>query len=331
MIVDIDRPNWSLLRRVDLIGIGLVAGFLGSLEFVLDEGPRDDWFESERIVWFAALSAVSAALLFWRELTIDEPVIELKAFRNRNFAVGCLLTFVLGMRLYGQSSILPQVLSRVRGYNSLQIGQVIWVTGAAMFVTAPIAGRLSSAVDPRKILAVGFPLVALGLWLTSHMTTEVGFDQLLLAQVLRGVGLVLCIVTITGVALGTLPPEEVAGGSDLFNLFRNMGGAVGLAMINTQWDGRYDRPYWWLAENLSNTDEIVRDRLADIAAALSADGVPTADPDQMALRQLSRQVAQQASIMTWDDVFWLIAVAFLIATPLVLLFARPRDEEIAVH
>ncbi len=331
LIVDIDRPNWKLVGRIDLLGIVLVAGFLGSLELVLDEGPREDWFSSRLILTFAIVSVVSAVLLFWRELTIAEPVLELRAFRNRNFTVGCILTFIVGMCLYGQSYILPQVLSRVRGYNALQIGQVMWVTGAAMFVTAPIAGRLSGAVDPRKLLVVGFGLVALGLWLNAQMTTEVGFRQLLLAQVVRGVGLILCIVPITQAALGTLPPDEVGGGSGLFNLFRNMGGALGLAMINTQWDGRYDRHYWWLAERLSDTDAEVRARLDGIAASVSDAGVLPADPQTLALHGLARQVAQQASILAWDDVFWLMAVAFVLATPLVFLLAKPKARKIAAH
>lgn len=331
MIVDIDRPNWRLFRRIDLPGIVLIAGFLGSLELVLDEGPRADWFDSHEILAFAIISVVSGILLFWRAFTIEEPIISFGAFRNRNFTVGCILTFVLGICLFGQSFILPQVLSRVRGYSSFQIGQVMWVTGAAMFLTAPLAGRLSSLLDPRVLLTIGFPLTALGLWLNSHMTGEVGFDQLLWAQAIRGSGLVLCIVPITQAALGTLPLNEVGTGSALFNLFRNMGGALGLAMINTQWDGCYDRHYWWLAERLSNTDANVQERLSGMAAAVSGGGVLRGDPDQMALQQMARIISGQSTIMAWNDVFWLLSVVSACSTFLILLLAKPRAEQIAAH
>lgn len=331
MIVDIDRPNWRLFRSIDLPGIVLFAGFLGSLELVLDEGPRADWFESHEILAFAIISAVSGILLFWRAFTIEEPIISFGAFRNRNFTVGCILTFVLGICLFGQSFILPQVLSRVRGYSALQIGQVMWVTGAAMFLTAPLAGRLSGLLDPRVLLTIGFPLTALGLWLNSHMTSEVGFQQLLWAQAIRGSGLVLCIVPITQAALGTLPLTEVGTGSALFNLFRNMGGALGLAMINTQWDGRYDRHYWWLAERLSNTDADVLERLSEMAAAVSGGGVLPGDPDQMALQQMARIISGQSTIMAWNDVFWLLAVVSACSTFLILLLAKPRAEQMAAH
>jgi len=331
LMIDIDRPNWGLFRKIDLIGIVLVAGFLGSLELVLDEGPRKDWFDDHHIVMFAAISAVSGVLLIWRELTIPNPVLELHAFRNRNFTVGCILTFVLGICLYGQTYILPQFLSQVRGYNSLQIGEVMFVTGVAMFLTAPIAGRLASKFDPRKVLAVGFTLVAFGLYLNAHMNVEVSFGDLFWAQAVRGAGLVLCIVPITSAALGTLPPHLVGGGAGLFNVFRNMGGAMGLAMINTQWDGRYDSHYSWLAESLSSTRDVVGERLAVMSERLGSLGRLSADSDLAALRQLARQVSMQANIMAWNDVFLLMAAGFALALPHVLLLERPRNTRVAGH
>lgn len=324
VFINIDRPEWSLIRKIDILGIILIAGFLGSLELVLDEGPRDDWFESRLILGFAVLSAVSAVLLIWRELTIEHPVLELHAFRNRNFAVGCVLTFIIGTCLYGQSYILPQFLAHVRGYNSLQVGEIMAVTGTSMFLAAPLAGRLGRMFDGRKVLTVGFVLVTLGLWLNSRMTVEVGFDQLLWPQIARGVGLVLCLVTITAAALGTLPPMLVGGGSGLFNVFRNMGGALGLALINTQWDGRYDRHYWWLAESISTTNHMVADRVEQMRRLLSTLPQINGDPMLAAMAQLARQVAQQASIMAWNDVFLSMAAAFVCTTPLILLLAKPK-------
>lgn len=331
LFVDIDRPNWKLFGKIDIIGIILIAGFLGSLELVLDEGPRDDWFQSQVILGFTILSAVSAVLLIWRELVIEHPVLELHAFLNRNFTVGCILTFVIGTCLYGQSYILPQFLSRVRGYSSLQVGEVMAITGIAMFIGAPIAGQLGQRFDARKILTGGFILVALGLWLNTKMTTEVGFDQLLWPQIARGVGLVLCMVTITAVSLGTLRSEFVGGGSGLFNVFRNMGGALGLALINTGWDGRYDRHYWWLAESISSTDHAAADRIEQMTRMMSASPQINGDPKLAAMKQLAGQIMQQASIMAWNDVFFIMAVAFLLATPLILLLAKPEHKNVAAH
>ncbi|MCW2307744.1 DHA2 family efflux MFS transporter permease subunit [Rhodobium gokarnense] len=330
LAIDIDEAEPGLLGKIDILGIVLVAGFLGSLEFVLDEGPREDWFEDRTIFIFAIVSAASAIGLFWRELTVEHPVLELHAFTNRNFTVGCILTFVLGICLYGQTFILPQVLSQVRGYNSLQIGEVMFVTGAAMFSTAPIAGRLTNSVDPRKLLVVGFLVVATGLYLNSLMNTEVAFWDLFLPQAVRGIGLILCIVPITAAALGTLPTNLVSGGSGLFNLFRNMGGAVGLAMINTMWDGRYDRHYWWITEKLSDTNAVAVEHLNDIERALSANPA-VGDPSLAAYQTLTQEVSLQANIMAWDDVFFMIAVAFIVAMPLIFLLAKPKPGEVSAH
>ncbi|WP_119305935.1 MFS transporter [Cohaesibacter haloalkalitolerans] len=324
MIVRIDRPNWHLFKTIDFLSIVLVAGFLGSLEFVLDEGARKDWFESRLIVAFAFLSAASGILLVWRSLTPEHPTIELRVFANRNFTVGCILAFVLGMCLIGQTYIVPQFLSHIRGYNAMQIGHVMAVTGLAMFLSAPIVGKLETILDVRVIHFCGFALVCLGLYLNSHMTTEVGFNELLAPQITRGVGLILNLVTITTVSLGTLPRDMVSAGSAQFNVFRNMGGAVGLALINTQWDGRYDKHYWWMMERLTNTNQIFSDQvtmLSNYMAQLS--GVNT-DSEVAALYNITAQVQKQASIMAWNDVFLMLAVAFLFAAPFTLLLSKPK-------
>jgi DHA2 family multidrug resistance protein len=326
-LVDMDRPNLKLLGHIDLIGIALVAGFLGSLEYVLDEGPREDWFANDTILTFAIVSAVSGVLLIWRERVAEHPVIDFRVFANRNFALGCVLVSIVGMCLYGQTFILPQILSQVRGYNSMQIGHVMFVTGAAMFCTAPIAGRISHALDPRMPLFLGFFLVATGLWLNAQMTVEVGFDQLLAPQIVRGVGLMMCIVPITSTALGTMDHHLVSIGSGLFNVFRNMGGAVALSMINTQWDARYDLHYWRLAESMpAGRPESeafiqgVQDRMAQFWPQLG-------NTDLASYAAAARTVAQQANIMAWNDIFFMLSVAFVIFAPLILLQAKPSGGD----
>jgi MFS transporter, DHA2 family, multidrug resistance protein len=328
LLINIDKAEWKLWRKTDILSVALVAGFLGSLEFVLDEGPRNDWFGDSLILRLTIVSALSAVLLVWRQFRIEHPLLELQAFANRNFTVGCALSFVVGMCLYGQSYILPQILSHIRGYNSLQIGQVMFVTGAAMFMTAPIAGQLTNRLDPRRVLFIGFLLTAAGLWLNSHMTTEVGFDAMFWPQVVRGAGLILCIVPITTVAMGTLPLKLVSGGSGLYNVFRNMGGAVGLALINTQYNDRFHAHYWWMAEDLNSTKTIVQDHLS--ALTQSMQGV--ADPDTAALLTLSRQVTGQAAIMAWNDIFLMMAIVFLAAALLILALERPKaGAAVAAH
>jgi MFS transporter, DHA2 family, multidrug resistance protein len=154
-LVDFDEPDWSLLRTFDWWGLGFMALFLCSLEYVLEEGPGKDWFSDSRIVIFTVLALVGAVLFFWRALTTKFPIVDLSAFTDRNFWTGCLFSFVLGIGLYGLTYLYPVFLGRVRGYSSLQIGETMFVTGIAMFFSAPIAGRLLGLLDNRVMLACG--------------------------------------------------------------------------------------------------------------------------------------------------------------------------------
>jgi DHA2 family multidrug resistance protein len=233
ILLDIDKPNPQLLRGFDLPGVVLMALFLGGLEYALEEGPRWDWFDDESIFVASVVSAVAAALFFWRALTYRQPIVDLRAFADRNFAIGSFYSFVIGTGLYGAVYVLPLFLARVRGYNSLQIGEVMIVTGAFQFLSAPVAGILSKKMDLRLMLAIGMCLFALGLFLNGGLTNQASFWELFLPQAVRGSSLMLCFLPINTLALGTLPPEKLKNASGLYNLMRNLGGAIGLAAINT--------------------------------------------------------------------------------------------------
>ncbi len=172
--LDIDKPDWSLRRNFDLFGLVLMASFLGALEYVLEEGNRWDWFQDETIAWCGVIAVVAGGLFFWRMLTRRDPLVELRAFANANFAFGSLFSFVLGLGLYGSVYLVPLFLGRVRGYDSLQIGETMFVTGAAMFLSAPIAGQLARVVDLRVMLAVGLVMFGSGLWWMANLTVDFG-------------------------------------------------------------------------------------------------------------------------------------------------------------
>src|SRR5262249_3067609 len=208
-LVDFDEPDFALLRSFDWYGLISMAGFLGSLEYVLEEGPRNDWFEDQTIVIFAIVSAVSAVIFFARVLTARAPIVDLSPFVNRNFAIGSLFSFVLGIGLYGLTYLYPVYLGEVRGYNALMIGGTMVVSGLGMFFTAPIAGQLADRFDPRFVLMAGFVFFALGTWEMTYVTRDWDFWELLLPQVFRGIGLMLSIVPVTNTALGTLAPDRV--------------------------------------------------------------------------------------------------------------------------
>jgi MFS transporter, DHA2 family, multidrug resistance protein len=320
VLVDFDKPNLKLLEHFDWWGLISMAGFLGALEYVLEEGPRNDWLQDDTIALFAAISAVSAVAFFARVFTAREPIVDLSAFTNRNFALGSLFSFVLGIGLYGLTYLYPVYLGQIRGYDALMIGETMFVSGLAMFLTAPVAGRLAGKIDPRFLLMAGFLAFAVGTWQMTWLTKDWDFWELLWPQIFRGVGLMLAIIPITNVAIGTLPPDRVKNASGLFNLMRNLGGAVGLAALNTVLDDRIDLHITRLHEAVGWSRGAAVETLANMTARFSSYG---SDAPAMALKQLTQLVHQQATVMAFADVFLLLTIVFVGLAAAGLVMKRP--------
>ncbi len=319
-LIDFDKPDHSLLRRFDWLGLAGMAAFLGSLEYVLEEGTRLDWFEAHEIVFFTGLMLAGAVLFFWRALTRDDPLVDLYAFKDRNFAFGSLFSFTMGIGLYGLTYLYPVYLGRIRGYDALMIGETMFVTGLAMFLTAPIAGRLSQKLDPRVMLMIGFGGFAVGTWLASSITADWDFRELLIPQILRGCSLMLCMVPINNLALGTLPPQQLKNASGLYNLTRNLGGAVGLALINTLLNHRTDLHITRLHEAVSAGRQIAEENLAALTQRFADYG----DAAQtMALALLNQRAHKQALVMGFGDVFLGLTVIFAALVAFALFMRKP--------
>jgi DHA2 family multidrug resistance protein len=319
-LVDFDKPNLKLLEHFDWWGLAFMAGLLGGLEYVLEEGPRNDWLQDDTIALLAAISAVCGVAFFARMLLARAPIVDLGAFANRNFALGSLFSFVLGIGLYGLTYLYPLYLGQIRGYDALMIGETMFVSGLAMFLTAPIAGRLAGKVDPRFLLMAGFLFFAVGTWQMTYVTKDWDFGELLWPQIFRGVGMMLAIVPITNVALGTLAPERVKNASGLFNLMRNLGGAVGLAALNTVLDDRVDLHIVRLHEAVGWGRGPAVEMLATMTARLQSFG---SDAPAMALKQLTQFVHQQAAVMAFADVFLMMTVVFVVLAAGGLAMKRP--------
>jgi DHA2 family multidrug resistance protein len=308
VFVHVDKPNFALLKRIDIPGILLMALFLGALEYTLEEGPADNWFQTDAIVWWTTVTATAGILFIWRELVHEHPVVDLFAFRDANFSIGCLFSFIIGTGLYGSVYLLPLFLGRVRGMSSYDIGVTMIVTGAFQFLSAPIAGVLSKKMEPRIMLACGLALFGAGLWLTTAMTNEWGYWELFLPQAVRGVSLMLCFLPINMLALGTLPKEEVHNASGLYNLMRNLGGAIGLAAINTALIERFDMHRAHLAEALTPARSQVQNILEGLSGYLGERIAGSAD--LAAIKTLTRLVEREAWVLTFSDAFLLLALGF---------------------
>jgi DHA2 family multidrug resistance protein len=318
-LVDFDEPNFALLEHFDWWGLLFMAGFLGSLEYVLEEGPQHEWLQDTSVATFAAICAVSAVAFFWRVLTAKEPIVDITTFGDRNFGIGCLISFCVGIGLYGLTYMYPRYLAEVRGYSALMIGETMFVTGITMFLTAPIVGRLMVKVDMRLIIAIGLVTFATGSYMMTGITKEYDFYELLIPQILRGVGMMFAMVPANTIALGTLSPELVKNASGLFNLTRNLGGAVGLAIINSVLNSRTDLHIVRLQERVNWGNASAVETLNNFTQRMQGKG----DAALMALKQLSQIVHRQAVVMGFGDAFFLLTVFYFGLTVMVLLLKRP--------
>ena len=322
-LIDFDRPNFALFDKFDWWGLISMAAFLGTLEYVLEEGPRNDWFDDQTVFLCAVVSVVSAVAFFARVLSAREPIVDLTAFTDRNFALGSMFSFVLGIGLYGLTYLFPVYLGQIRGYNALMVGETMFVSGVAMFVSAPIVGQLMNRLDPRIMLMSGFFIFALGSWQMTSLTKDWDFWELFVPQILRGVGMMLAIVPITNVALGTLSPERLKNASGLFNLTRNLGGAVGLAVLNTQLNNRIDLHLTRLHEAVNWSRGPAVETLNNLTQRFSDYG---SDAHAMALKQLMQITRRQGQVMAFADVFLMLAVLFLVFGALAVVMRRPPAE-----
>lgn len=321
-LVDFDEPDYSLLKRLDLMALAGLAMFLGSLEYVLEEGSKDDWFQDATIRTLSVVTVVGAVLFFWRCFAAREPLVDLRAYKDRNFAVGSLLTFVMGVGLYGMTYLYPVFLGRVRGYDSLQIGETVFVSGLFMFLTAPVVGALSRKVDPRYLIATGFLGFALSCLDLTWITKDWAFGELFVPQALRGIALMLCMVPINVVSLATLPPEKLKNASGLFNLMRNLGGAFGLAFINTFLNERQDLHMLRLREHVIWGRQVAEERLTSMTQSFSTR--LGSDAELAAIKQLSNQVRSQGLVLSFGDLFFALAILFCAIVVLVPLVKRPQ-------
>lgn len=321
-LVDFDEPEPGLLRRLDFLGLLFMAVFLGSMEYVLEDGQKNDWFQDPAMLGFGLAAVGFGVLFFWRALTAETPIVDLKAFTDRNFVVGSMLTFVLGIGLYGLTYLYPLYLARIRGYDSLQIGETVFVTGVFMFLTAPIVGMLSRKVDPRALIFIGLMGFAISSFELVPITASWAFGELFLPQALRGVSLMMCMVPINMLALGTLPPQRIKNASGLFNLTRNLGGAVGLAGINTILVRRTGIHTEQLAEHVRWGSAVAEEQLAGIADSLRP--VLGGAADAAALSRIGHMVRAQAQVIAFSDVFLLLALIFGAMVLMVPLVHKPR-------
>jgi DHA2 family multidrug resistance protein len=322
LLIRVDRPNLAMLKKIDYAHLAAMAVFLGGLEYVLEEGPRHDWLGDPAIATGAWLSFCGLILFLERSFRSGGPIVRLTPFRRPTFVFACVFNLVIGFGLYSSTYLVPVFLGRVRDYNSLQIGLTVVVAGIAQVSSVVIAARLSQVVDPRKTITVGLTLFALSLWLASYITADWGFAALLIPQALRGFAIMLCIVPSVNMALTGFEAAELRYASGLFNLMRNLGGAVGIAMVNT-WLADQTRIHAArFGESLGEPGRGASDFLSGVAANLGGGAGDPLQALQLARGEFANLVGRLALTAAFQEVFRLMAWLFLAALVMVP-FCRP--------
>lgn len=321
-LLDIDQGNRRWISNLDVPGILLMTVFLGSLEFVLEQGHEDDWFSSTLIFRMSIVSGIAGILFFWRSLTVEHPVLDLRLFRRRNFSLGIAVIFALGISLYGVVYLMPLFFGSIRGFSSRQIGEVMYVTGVSMLITAPILGRVGNYVSNRTLIIFGLAMIMVGSWMNTNLTAQSGFDEFLWPQIVRGVGFMACIIPASRVTIGDLPFNKIGEGAGMFSLMRNMGGAFGLAMIDTLLEMR-DHYHWdRLIPSINEGRASVVDTLVKYQHMFSG---TSADPYASAVQMIGRRVALQAEVLAYNDLFSYLALLYLFVLPVAFLIRKsPR-------
>ena len=311
-----ERPSLNQVRHLDAISLLLIAAALAALEIAIKEAPKRGWTSALAVSLLGA-SAIAAVGFIVRTLRSPSPLIDLQTFRDRNFSIGCLLSFIFGMGLFGSVYLMPVFLAYVRDHNALEIGEIMLVTGVAQLLAAPLATVSVRRIDERLLTAFGFLLFAAGLGLSTMQTRATDFDGMFWPQLLRGSAIMFCILPPTQLALGQLAKSAVADASGLFNLMRNLGGAIGIAVIDTVIYTRAPEHAQALIGRLAAGD----------ASAAKTLGIPLEvlesarlDPEMQALA--APLVDKQAFVEAINDAWALVAVVTLIALAVVPLAKR---------
>ena len=321
-LVKIDEPDWSLLKGADYPGMVLMALFLGCLEYTLEEGPRWDWLGDSTILTTAWISGLAGIGFLWRSLTYKNPVVDLRALKDINFALGCFFSFVVGIGIFATIYLTPLFLGQVRGFSALQIGLAIFSTGLFQVLSIPFYAYLANRVDLRWLLMFGLALFALSMWNFAPITHDWGGAELLFPQALRGMAQQFAVAPTVTLTLGGLPPARLKLASGLFNLMRNLGGAIGIAACATILNDRTNLHFLRLAEHLNIRNESMAAFLNDATTHAMAMNNEITDGNAAALKQLWALAMREAHTLTYPDAFLAILVCFVIATPMVALMRK---------
>jgi DHA2 family multidrug resistance protein len=319
------KPDWHQFVNADWLGIGGLAIGLSSLTVVLENGQRENWFDSPMIVWLSVLAVGGIATLIIGQFYVEKPAVRLKLLANKSYASVILIVFTIGAGLYGISFLLPQFLSGISGYNAEQSGAIMLVSGLPAFLMMPLLPRMLGKIDARAMVIAGLLCFAISCMLDISLTAESVGHDFYASQLLRGVGQMLAMMPLNQASMSAVSREEAGDAAGLYNMARNLGGSVGLALLGVYIDRRNAFHDDHIREAVTANSSIGQDHIAATSAGFIAQHGDSAFGHQQALAQMAGEIQRQASVITFSETFYVLGIALLLCIPLALFLKKPTQ------
>ena len=314
-------------KRVDYTGIGLIVVGVGFLQYVLDKGQEKDWFSSHAILLCSIVAVVALVTLLIRELTHEDPIMDLRLLGLRNFGTAVLFSFILGMVLNGSTILLPQFLQNDLGYTAKLAGWALSPAGIALALMMPVAGFLAMKFDPRVIISLGFALTAFGLFHVTNIYLGVSLHTMVIYRIIQVLGIPLIFIPISTLNYVGVPQNKFNQVSGISNFTRNLGGAIGVSLLNNFISRQAQIHRTMLTEHTNLSNLFFERQLNAITQGLVASGVGLTEASHRALAQLSAQVDLQSTVLGFVNAFWVLGLVVLLLTPLPFIMKRPSKQE----
>ncbi len=312
--------------RVDYWGIGLLSIGMGALQVMLDKGQEEDWFGSHMIAYLALAAVLGLGFFILREFLTEHPIVDLRVFRMRTYSTGVFLMTALGFVLYGSIVLLPIFLQELLGYSALNAGVAMLPRGLGAFIAMPVVGVLMSKVEARKLLTLGFLVSAFSLWQLSQINLNAGYWDIFWPQFILGLAMGFLFVPLTTITHDPIPKHEMGNATSIFNVMRNIGGSVGIAMMTTIVARHTQTNTNVLGASVNPMNPATRQIFEGARAMFMAKGMDFATATKQAYAVLFGMVQQQASMLSFIYAFRTLALLFVLVTPLILLMRRPGHQ-----
>jgi DHA2 family multidrug resistance protein len=312
----------GIKMKIDYWGLAFLSVGIGCLQIMLDKGQREDWFSSDFIIWLCVASVISLVIFVIVEMFVEHPIVDLRALKNFSFSLGNIIIFFVFVNLFGSIVLLPMYLQSLMGYTATLAGLVLAPGGVATLVVMPIVGLLITRINSKGIVIVGIVVTAYSTYLMSMFNRLADFNTILWPRIIMGIGLGLIIIPLTTLTLSRMKKEEMGNATSIFNLVRNIGGSFGVAISTTILTRRAQFHQARLIDHLTPFDMTYAMGSGRASQALQQRGLEPAVSGQGGLAAIYEQVIREASMMSFNDVFYLLSVMLVLTVPLVFFMRR---------